>query len=240
MEIPHTYEAAPAVGYGFITPNTTFRKIQTIPPAPPHIEPQHQVKPQNQVVQPSTHPTFEVKKPNQKRSWSEAENEALRAAVAKFGEKKWKLIAEHVPGRNNSQCIQRWRKALDPTLVKGCWAPAEDQHLINLLTENPTAPWAGIASRFPGRCSRQCRDRWSTALDPRVDRSSFRESEDAILRDLMERIGPQWSKIAGSQDISLAEHQRRYATDGASFSAGVEKKQQHLPAKKRTNNRVCH
>jgi hypothetical protein len=84
MEIPHTYEAAPAVDYGFITPNTTFRNIQDVPPAPPHIEPQHQVEPQNQVAQPSTH-TFEVKKTTEKRSWSEAENEALRAAVAEFG-----------------------------------------------------------------------------------------------------------------------------------------------------------
>jgi hypothetical protein len=138
----------------------------------------------------------QVKQVAEKRGWTEAENSALRAAVAKFGEKNWKKIAEHVPGRNNSQCIQRWRKALDPTLTKGCWTPTEDQLLIGLLGEIPKGSWAQIANRIPGRCGRQCRDRWNTALDPRVDRSSFKENEDAILKEQIEKLGNQWSKIA--------------------------------------------
>ena len=36
----------------------------------------------------------------------------------KFKEKKWKFIAELVPGRNHTQCLQRWRKVLRPGLVK--------------------------------------------------------------------------------------------------------------------------
>lgn len=41
------------------------------------------------------------------RKWSEEENDLLRKAVVLHGEKNWKAISEHVPGRNHTQCLQR-------------------------------------------------------------------------------------------------------------------------------------
>ena len=38
--------------------------------------------------------------------------------MKKWEGKNWKAIAEHVPGRNHTQCLQRWRKTLQPGLVK--------------------------------------------------------------------------------------------------------------------------
>jgi myb proto-oncogene protein len=42
--------------------------------------------------------------------WSEAEDEALRAAVKEFGGKSWKKIASRLPGRTDVQCLHRWQK----------------------------------------------------------------------------------------------------------------------------------
>jgi hypothetical protein len=53
-----------------------------------------------------------------RRHWTAEEDEALRAAMADIVPHRWKLIAERVPGRDHIQCLQRWQKVLDPSLVK--------------------------------------------------------------------------------------------------------------------------
>jgi len=52
------------------------------------------------------------------RRWSKAEDEALRIAVERSGERNWKAIADQVAGRNHTQCLQRWTKVLKPGLIK--------------------------------------------------------------------------------------------------------------------------
>jgi len=47
-----------------------------------------------------------------------------------MGAKNWKYIAEFVPNRNHTQCLQRWGKVLAPNLVKGHWTPEEDSRLL--------------------------------------------------------------------------------------------------------------
>jgi hypothetical protein len=101
-----------------------------------------------------------------RRSWTADEDHALSVAVAKYGAKSWKRTTTYVKDRDHSQCLQRWRKTLDPTLIKGFWSKEKDQQLMYLVTTNPRAPWAKIASQIPGRFIRQCRDRWNTALNP--------------------------------------------------------------------------
>ena len=59
--------------------------------------------------QPDLNP--EVKKihseePINLKRWSDAQDIALRTAVAAHGEKNWKNIAKFVPGRNHAQCLQ--------------------------------------------------------------------------------------------------------------------------------------
>ena len=64
------------------------------------------------------------------RHWTKEEDEQLKLAVTKYGEMSWKLIAAQVPSRSHVQCLQRWKKALDPRLVKGPWSEEEDQLLV--------------------------------------------------------------------------------------------------------------
>lgn len=61
-----------------------------------------------------------------KGHWSKEEDGLLVAAVGRNGGKNWKKIAEHIPNRSDVQCLHRWQKVLNPTLVKGPWTDGED------------------------------------------------------------------------------------------------------------------
>ncbi|RQM26691.1 hypothetical protein B5M09_001499 [Aphanomyces astaci] len=101
--------------------------------------------------------------------WTTEEDEMLRQAVDTHGERNWKSIAEIVPGRNHTQCLQRWTKVLAPGLIKGHWRPDEDDVLRQLVAEG-RKNWGQVAARIPGRTSKQCRERWYNHLDPNIIR----------------------------------------------------------------------
>lgn len=82
--------------------------------------------------------------------WTNEEDDQLRNAVARFGERNWKAIAEKVTGRNHTQCLQRWTKVLAPGLIKGHWRPDEDQLLRELVAEG-RKNWGQVAVQIPGR-----------------------------------------------------------------------------------------
>lgn len=52
-------------------------------------------------------------------NWTIEEDEKLRKAVAEFGGRNWKKIAEQIPDRTDVQCLHRWQKVLRPGLIKG-------------------------------------------------------------------------------------------------------------------------
>jgi hypothetical protein len=106
------------------------------------------------------------KAPCPKRVWSEDEDKALCDAVRTFGPRKWKRIAENVPGRNHIQCIQRWKISLDPGVRKGQWTKEEDSILRGAKQSDPTRSWTQVATFVAGRYGKQCRERWYTILDP--------------------------------------------------------------------------
>ncbi|KAA0172008.1 hypothetical protein FNF28_00325 [Cafeteria roenbergensis] len=129
------------------------------------------------------------------RKWTAAEDSALRSAVAEFGERRWKTIAERVPGRDHVQCLQRWRKALQPGLKKGHWSREEDEILKSEVACRPRN-WGDVAIHIPGRTAKQCRERWSNHLDPSIKRSAWTAEEDALLERLVDAIGSKWASIS--------------------------------------------
>lgn len=54
-------------------------------------------------------------------NWTMEEDEKLRKAVAEFGGRNWKKIAEQIVDRTDVQCLHRWQKVLRPGLIKGPW-----------------------------------------------------------------------------------------------------------------------
>ncbi|CEG39970.1 -diketo-5-methylthio-1-phosphopentane phosphatase [Plasmopara halstedii] len=129
------------------------------------------------------------------RRWTKDEDDALRTAVENHREKNWKAIAAQVPGRNHTQCLQRWTKVLAPGLVKGHWSPHEDE-LLRRLVATEQKNWGEVASKIPGRTSKQCRERWHNHLDPQIVRGAYTPEEDRLILEAQARLGNRWSVIA--------------------------------------------
>uniref|UniRef100_K3WX05 Uncharacterized protein n=1 Tax=Globisporangium ultimum (strain ATCC 200006 / CBS 805.95 / DAOM BR144) TaxID=431595 RepID=K3WX05_GLOUD len=143
------------------------------------------------IIERNNHP---VRKANPRR-WTKEEDEALRHAVESHREKNWKAIAAEVPGRNHTQCLQRWTKVLAPGLVKGHWSPQEDD-LLRRLVASEQKNWGEVAAKIPGRTSKQCRERWHNHLDPSIVRGAYTPEEDRIILEAQARLGNRWSVIA--------------------------------------------
>ena len=83
----------------------------------------------------------------------------LGEAVFKYGGKNWKKIAEVLPGRTDVQCLHRWQKVLNPSLIKGPWTEEEDRLVVQLVHQHGPQKWTQIAEHLPGRIGKQCRER---------------------------------------------------------------------------------
>ncbi|RLN50073.1 hypothetical protein BBJ29_000901 [Phytophthora kernoviae] len=143
---------------------------------------------------PGTPITPATRKANPRR-WTKDEDDALRTAVENHCEKNWKAIAAEVPGRNHTQCLQRWTKVLAPGLVKGHWSPHEDD-LLRRLVATEQKNWGDVAAKIPGRTSKQCRERWHNHLDPQIVRGAYTAEEDRLILEAQSRLGNRWSVIA--------------------------------------------
>ena len=76
-----------------------------------------------------------------KGHWTKEEDFMLADAVRKNGGKNWKKIAESLPGRTDVQCLHRWQKVLNPSLVKGPWTEEEDRLVLHLVETNGPQKW---------------------------------------------------------------------------------------------------
>jgi len=142
----------------------------------------------------------------QPRMWTAEEDELLRASVKKHGEKNWRKISDEIPNRSHLQCLQRWKKALRPGLVKGHWSKEEDAKLLELIqkfleTGNvQSINWQSICQEVEGRNAKQCRERWFLNLDPSINRGPWTAEEDKRLLELAAQCGGRWALIAKNMD----------------------------------------
>uniref|UniRef100_K3WMW9 Uncharacterized protein n=1 Tax=Globisporangium ultimum (strain ATCC 200006 / CBS 805.95 / DAOM BR144) TaxID=431595 RepID=K3WMW9_GLOUD len=131
--------------------------------------------------------------------WLREEDERLRDAVARFGGKSWKLIAESLGnGRTDVQCLHRWNKVLKPGLIKGPWTPEEDTILLGLIARYGVGKirWCDIALHLPGRIGKQCRERWCNHLDANIRKGQWTPEEDETVFRWQQKLGNKWSEIA--------------------------------------------
>ena len=128
--------------------------------------------------------------------WTSEEDELLKKYVPLYGEKQWRKISEHVPGRTSIQCLHRWTKILKPGLVKGPWTSEEDQKLMAWVKSEGPTKWAQAAAFIKGRSGKQCRERWFNNLNPGVKKGNWNDEEDSLIFELYKKYGSSWSKIA--------------------------------------------
>ncbi|KAF9067857.1 hypothetical protein BDP27DRAFT_1403600 [Rhodocollybia butyracea] len=135
----------------------------------------------------------------ERRSWTEEEDRLLREAVklvqpGSLSPSKWHAIAEHVPSRTNKDCRKRWFAKMASDVVKGGWAPEEDEELVKAIEKYGTR-WSLVSAYVQTRNSDQCSKRWTDTLNPAIDRTRWSAEADALLLDAVEKHGKVWAKI---------------------------------------------
>lgn len=134
----------------------------------------------------------------QPRRWTTAEDQILREQVdAQQSQgigKDWCQVASALPGRTNKDCRKRWHNSVTEGLKKGQWSKSEDQLLTHGM-HRYGPQWTKVATCVSTRSADQCAKRWQQSLDPRLDRSDWRENEDAALLVAVERLGRHWKDI---------------------------------------------
>jgi len=70
-------------------------------------------------------------------------------------------IQQHIPGRTDVQCRERWMNVLSPEIKGGHWNPEEDQRLKEVLNRlGSPIRWSLVARELAPRTDSQCRRRW--------------------------------------------------------------------------------
>lgn len=81
-------------------------------------------------------------------------------------------------------------------LGKRPWTPEEDNALAMAVQQAGASDWSAISRILPGRCGKQCRERWVNHLSPSVNKDAWTEEEDEIIFHTREKIGNHWADIA--------------------------------------------
>jgi len=129
-----------------------------------------------------------------RRCWSPEEDAKLTELIGRLGTTSWSTIALELPGKTGNQCSQRWQKALDPRIVKGKWTPAEDMAL-KAAVEKLGFKWKQISRLVPGRTGKQCRDRYTSRLNPKLKLGNWTKREEMIALKAHKQFGNKWAAI---------------------------------------------
>jgi hypothetical protein len=115
-------------------------------------------------------------------TWSFEEDILLCSAINRYGTGQWEVIADAIPGRNPTQCRERWTFRIGPGINKSPFEPWEDELILTARTSLGNH-WSLIAGRLPGRTSCAVKNRWYSVLrnrgEDRADRRRRRRLESA-------------------------------------------------------------
>jgi hypothetical protein len=94
--------------------------------------------------------------------WNPVLDARLLAAVVIYGEGNWVQVAQHVPGKTDRKCRERYEEKLKAGLKPtGEWSQSEDEFLERLIRKHGVGKWAKIASEMEGRTDQMCRQRFN-------------------------------------------------------------------------------
>lgn len=140
-------------------------------------------------------------------TWTHTEDELLSNAVAQQGAKKWRLVAEVVPGRSGKQCRERWTNYLSPLINWSKWTEEEDELLLKLYAL-VGSKWAAIAGHFSGRTDNSVKNRFNV-LSKRPE--ELQKMDQSVKDAFADRLGEAevYSDLSPSLEFHTPEQPRR-------------------------------
>ena len=115
--------------------------------------------------------------------WNPQLDRKLLAAVAVYGPGKWKQISQHIVGKTDRKCRERWSEKFAPDLKSWReWDAEEDALLLSKL--NSSFSWSKIS--IPGRTDQQCRMRFLRIAPPELA-NQYRESLEKKRKKKLEK-----------------------------------------------------
>ncbi|KAF8805388.1 hypothetical protein BYT27DRAFT_7193147 [Phlegmacium glaucopus] len=179
----------------------------------------------------------------ERRSWTAKEDQLLRDAVQRedpdnSNPSRWHAIAKHVPNRTNKDCRKRWFAKMASDVVKGGWAPDEDEKLVKGIERYGTR-WSLVASVVQTRNSDQCAKRWTDTLNPAIDRTTWSSEADELLLRAVAEHGKVWTKIVktyfpGRTGLSAKNRYNSITRFNSDLSRGIR------PRRKSTDSQLYH
>ena len=131
----------------------------------------------------------------QHRKWTPELDALLEKGVRMFGDQNWQHVASMFGNKSGQQCLQRWRKATSPAIIKQRWTPEEDDMLKRAMQLYGIGNWRRIQRLVPGRTDMQCRERYVNKHDESVRRDRITAEEKQRIKELVEKYGPKWSYL---------------------------------------------
>jgi len=166
-----------------------------------HIPPRITEQPLAQKLQPEIPVLDDEQKHKKKRKsdWTSEEDHLLSQLVNEYSEEKrslrahWKEISQKLStNKTPVQCSQRWKRVLDPKLIKGSWTVEEEDQLLNLVDDQGMS-WAQVAKVLGDRSDGQCRY-WYMKIQ-NSHQVEWSDEEDQALRELVRVMNTDWEQI---------------------------------------------
>ena len=100
---------------------------------------------------------IQSKKPKitENRFWSGEEDALLSETVRELGTRNWQEVSLVMDSRSASECLLRWQKKLDPSIMHGKWETEEDIRL-GVARASLGQNWTGVSQHVPGWTDLQC------------------------------------------------------------------------------------
>ncbi|KAA8542783.1 hypothetical protein F0562_023935 [Nyssa sinensis] len=131
--------------------------------------------------------------------WTTMEDKNILHIVQQKGIDNWIDKAVSLgTNRTPFQCLARYQRSLNASIMKREWTEAEDNKLRAAVETFGESNWQVVASTLEGRTGTQCSNRWKKSLHPARQRvGKWTPDEDKRLKVAVMLFGPKtWKKIA--------------------------------------------
>ncbi|KAK4280721.1 hypothetical protein QN277_012305 [Acacia crassicarpa] len=129
-------------------------------------------------------------------TWTCEEDKLLLHIVQEIGNRNWFKIAESLStNRTPFQCLARYQRSLNPSVLNSEWTEDEDDQLRRAVAHFGVSNWQSVASILERRTGTQCSNRWKKSLCP-DKKGSFTVEENERLTVAVRLFGRKWNQIA--------------------------------------------